>query len=66
VTVGATVSTVKVFAELVPVLPAVSACEAWAVYVPLASAELAGTEYEVPVRVVGRVCSNVPPVPMPA
>ena len=36
VTLGFTVSTVNVFAELKPVLPAVSSCSAFAVYVPSA------------------------------
>ena len=65
VTVGAVVSTTKVTAALVPVLPARSVWLACAVNWPLASAA-ALIVHAAPERVALSVCVSVPPVVAPA
>ena len=65
-TAGAVVSTTNVLAALVPVFPAVSACDACAVYVPSASAGEPSTVHVPPLRVAVSVWTGEPVAVAPA
>jgi len=61
VTVGWAVSIVKMLAELVPVFPTESDCDACAVYCPSGRTD-AAAEYEPPPVLSVSVCTSVPDV----